>query len=98
MPLWDFVNRILALAGLPPVDADRVRRGSPTPAGAVLEGVYRLFRLRGEPPMTRFLAHQLSTAHWFDLTAARRDLGYTPHVSTADGLAGMRDWVRSLPG
>ena len=43
--------------------------------------------LRGEPPLTRFLVEQASTAHWFDISAARRDLGYRPRVSMAEGLA-----------
>jgi nucleoside-diphosphate-sugar epimerase len=55
-------------------------------AGCVLEVAYALLRLRGEPPMTRFLACELSTAHWFDLSAARRDLGYAPSVSLDEGL------------
>jgi nucleoside-diphosphate-sugar epimerase len=84
-PLWDFVNRVLAAAGLPPV-TKTVSAGVAYAAGAAVEAVYRLLRLRGEPPMTRFVARQLSTAHWFDLTAARRDFGYAPAVSTAEGL------------
>ena len=44
--------------------------------------------------MTRFIARQLSTAHWFDLTAARRDFGYAPQVSTEDGLWRVREWLR----
>ena len=36
--------------------------------------------------MTRFLAEQLSTAHWYDLSAARRDLGYAPRVTVREGL------------
>lgn len=84
-PLWDFVNRILAAAGASPISR-RVPSGVAFVAGAILEGVYRGLRLRGEPPMTRFVARQLSTAHWFDLTAARRDLGYVPTVSTEEGL------------
>jgi len=36
--------------------------------------------------MTRFLAKQLSTAHWFDISAARRDLGYKPKISIEEGL------------
>ena len=40
-----------------------------------------------EPPMTRFLAEPLSTAHWFDQTAIRRDLQWQPAVSLDEGLA-----------
>jgi nucleoside-diphosphate-sugar epimerase len=36
--------------------------------------------------MTRFLAGELSTAHWFNISAARRDLGYEPIVSTDEGI------------
>jgi nucleoside-diphosphate-sugar epimerase len=83
--LWDFINRILSAAGLP-----AVRKSVPFKlawlAGACLEGIYRLLRIRSEPPMTRFVARQLSTAHWFDISAARRDLGYEPIVSTEEGL------------
>lgn len=35
--------------------------------------------------MTRFVAKELSTAHWFDISAARRDLGYQPEISIAEG-------------
>jgi nucleoside-diphosphate-sugar epimerase len=84
-PLADFINRVIAIAGLPPM----TRSISPALAywtGAALECVYRLLRIRSEPTITRFVARQLSTAHWFDLTAAKRDLGYVPEVSTEEGL------------
>ena len=64
-------------------------------AGAVLEAAWRILRLRGEPPMTRFLAEQLSTPHWYDISAARRDFGYVPRVSTAEGLQRLASWWRS---
>ena len=44
---------------------------------------------RGEPPMTRFLAEQLSTAHWFDQRRTREVLRWTPRVSIAEGLAAL---------
>ncbi len=47
---------------------------------------HKLLRLKAEPLLTRFVARQLSTAHWFDLTAARRDLGYQPTVSLDEGM------------
>ncbi|HEY2784018.1 MAG TPA: NAD-dependent epimerase/dehydratase family protein [Fimbriiglobus sp.] len=83
--LYDFINRILATAGLPPV-AKSVAVWKAKLAGRVLEKVYSLFRLSGEPAMTRFLAGQLSTSHWYDISAAKRDLGYEPRVSIEVGL------------
>ncbi len=83
--LWAFLNRVLAAAGVPPVTRT-VSAWKARLAGSVLERVYRWFRLPGEPPMTRFVAAQLSTSHWYDITAARRDLGYEPTVSIDDGL------------
>ena len=67
-------------------------------AGAAAELAYTLLRRTDEPPITRFAARQLSTAHWFDLTAARRDLGYVPHVSTDEGLERLRRHLASTYG
>jgi nucleoside-diphosphate-sugar epimerase len=84
-PLWDLINGILAAAGLPPVTRS-VPRGAALLAGSLLERGYLILRRTDEPPMTRFLANQLSTAHWFDIRAARRDFGYRPTVSIKEGL------------
>lgn len=89
MPIAELISALLGAAGLPPATR-RVPTGVAVVAGSVLETLYRLFRLRGEPPVTRFVARQLSTHHWFDLTAARRDLGWEPRVSTAEGLERLR--------
>ena len=40
--------------------------------------------------MTRFLAEQLSTAHWFDQRRTRELLGWTPALGIDDGLAPPR--------
>jgi nucleoside-diphosphate-sugar epimerase len=36
--------------------------------------------------MTRFLAEQLSTAHWFDQRRTRAALAWTPSVSLDEGF------------
>jgi nucleoside-diphosphate-sugar epimerase len=92
LPLWEMVNRILAAADIPPVS------GSISPqlaysAGCICEVLWRVFRLAGEPPMTRFIAHELASAHWFDISAARRDFGYNPEISIDDGLLRLRTWL-----
>jgi len=94
VPLWDLINRILSAAGVPPVTRS-VPTSVAVAAGALLETAYRLFRIAGEPPMTRFLAHQLSTAHWFNIDAARRDLGYAPAVSINEGLQRLKESFES---
>lgn len=81
----DMINGLLHAAGLPPVER-RIPVWAAELVGSVFETVYGVFRVESEPPMTRFLARQLSTAHWFDISAARRDLGYEPEVSISDGL------------
>lgn len=84
-PVRDVVNAILAAGGLPPET-----RSVPLPlavaAGGAAELLWRLLRRDDDPPMTRFLARQLATAHWFDIGAARRDLGYVPAVGIDEGM------------
>jgi nucleoside-diphosphate-sugar epimerase len=83
--LAEITNGILAAAGLPPVTR-RISAPLAYALGALAELAYGLLRIRKEPPLTRFLARQLSTAHWFEIGAARRDLGYEPAVSIREGL------------
>ena len=61
-------------------------------AGSLIERVWAVRHGDGEPPLTRFLAEQLGTAHWFDPRPARDDLGWTPTVSVDDGLAELAAW------
>jgi nucleoside-diphosphate-sugar epimerase len=49
--------------------------------------------LKGEPPITRFLAEELATSHWFDISAARQELGYQPRVSVEEGLKRLKAWL-----
>jgi nucleoside-diphosphate-sugar epimerase len=83
--LWTLVDELLKAVGAPPP----TRSVSPAMAhlaGAVLEFLYTVLPLSGEPRMTRFMAEELTTHHWFNLTGARRDLGYVPKVTTKEGL------------
>ncbi len=82
---WRWIDEILALAGLPPVERS-ISLAAAWRIGAALETAYRVFRLRGEPRMTRFLAAQLGTSHYFNIAAARRDFGYQPAIDKAEGM------------
>lgn len=84
--LWDWINDLLRALGEPAVTR-RIPLGAARAVGAACELAWRILRLHGEPPMTRFVAAELAKDHWFDLTAARRDLGYAPRISMAEGTA-----------
>lgn len=85
------INDLLQACGQPP-ETRRLPYALAFAIGAVLEAVYSTFRLDSEPPLTRFVAEQLATAHWYDISAARRDLGYVPSISLAQGLAEVAAW------
>jgi nucleoside-diphosphate-sugar epimerase len=91
---WQWIDEVLSLAGLPPVKKS-IPASVAYAIGAAYEKAYRFFELRGEPRMTRFLAAQLSTSHWFDISAARRDFGYEPRVSTGEGMQRLGAWLQA---
>jgi nucleoside-diphosphate-sugar epimerase len=83
--LWDWIDNLLELVGAPKIEK-RVPFKAAYFAGTVMEAVYRIFCIKKEPLMTRFIAAQLAKSHYFDITAAKRELGYSPAVSTEEGL------------
>jgi nucleoside-diphosphate-sugar epimerase len=96
-PLKEIVNGFVTAAGLPPVE-----RSIPVKAavavGHVFETIHRWLPMTGEPRMTPFLAQNLATAHWYDISAAKRDLGYEPEVSIDEGMIRLREWFERSEG
>ena len=92
LALSKIVEKILVAGGLPP----KVRSISPRAAyaaGAVMEAAYTILRVKKEPRITRFVALELATAHWFDIGAARRDFGYVPEISVDEGMRRLAAWL-----
>lgn len=102
-PVGELVRGI-ALAGGAPEPERTVPAGLARRAGALIERVWErdLFRVRssgigsddGEPPLTEFLAEQLSTAHWFDQRRTREVLDWSPTVSIDEGLHRLAAYYR----
>jgi nucleoside-diphosphate-sugar epimerase len=89
IPMKELINRILATANLPPVTKTIPTQLAYT-IGIMMEFVYKIFNLQDEPIMTRFIAKQLSCAHWYDLTAAKNDLGYQAKVTIDEGMERLK--------
>jgi nucleoside-diphosphate-sugar epimerase len=92
-PIGVMINRFLQVYGLPPV-----RMHVPVFlayfGGWFFENLYTILKLKSEPLVTRFLAYELSTSHWFNISAARRDFGYKPEISFDKGLELLRASIR----
>jgi nucleoside-diphosphate-sugar epimerase len=84
-PVAELLAGICAAAGVR-APAWRVPAGLARIGGSVVEAAWRIRPGVDEPPMTRFLAEQLSTAHWFDQRQTRADLQWAPAVSLDEGL------------
>ena len=85
-PVAELLGGMCLAAGVP-APAWRVPASVARAAGSVIERAWALRPGSDEPPMTRFLAEQLSTAHWFDQRRTRADLQWTPQVSLDEGFA-----------
>ena len=85
MPMSHIINEILQAHGMA-----KINKTIPANAlyviGTLSEWIYTLCNIRREPIMTRFIAKQLSCAHWYNITAARDELGYEPRISIKEGL------------
>ncbi len=89
LPMRELLNKILAAGDLPPVTKS-VPPGVAYAVGALLESVYGLLGKQDEPIMTRFVARQLATEHWFDIRAAYNDFDYAPAISIDEGMERLR--------
>jgi len=95
IPIAELINQLLATGGFPPV-TKYLSPGIARFAGRFLETAYRIFGISAEPAITLFLAKQLSTSHWYDISAARKDFGYEVDVSVEQGMERLQAWIQDL--
>ena len=88
------INALLSAAGAPLVGKTIPFRLAYA-VGVLCEGLWTVLPLKGEPPMTRFLAEQLSTSHWYSMAPATRDFGYVPKVTFDEGLRRLAASLKS---
>lgn len=90
-PVAEVLDRLCRAAGVPG-PRGRVPFAAAALAGALVDGVWAVTGRRSVPPLTRFLAEQLATAHWFDQRRTRAALGWRPQVGLDEGFARLGAW------
>ncbi len=85
-----------------PAPSRHVPAGLARFAGGAVDAVTAIRQRLGQdmstdPPLTRFLAEQLSTAHWFDQRRTREALGWSPRISLDEGFSRLADWYAKHP-
>ncbi|MGQ0634690.1 MAG: NAD-dependent epimerase/dehydratase family protein [Planctomycetaceae bacterium] len=93
--LWGWINELLARAGLPPVSKS-ISPSLAYAAGTACELAYNALGLSSEPPMTRFLAQQLGSSHYYSVARAERDFGYHPVVTVDEGMRRLEPDLKRL--
>jgi nucleoside-diphosphate-sugar epimerase len=91
--IWSWINGVLVDCGMPEIKKSISYKKAKN-IGAVLEFIFNTFHLRGEPPMTRFVAGQLAHSHYFDISAAKNDFGYEPVVNPETAMKNTLEWLR----
>ncbi len=87
---WGFITKLLTTLDCP-LPQKQVSLRKAYYAGLFFEVLYTLCRLKKDPPMTRFLALQLGTSHWFKIDKARRELEWEPQVNMEEGLKRLKE-------
>ncbi len=93
--LWEWINELLAIFSYPPVKFSVPTKVAEAVAGLSEWSSRTLFGGSRPPSFTRFLVSQMSTSHFFDISAARDELGYRPAFSVKEALQALRDSYKS---
>ncbi len=94
--LWDWIKELLQKMEVPPINKT-ISYQRAKQLGGILEWVYGALNIKSEPPMTRFLASQLATSHYFDISNARKDFNYAPIVDQEEGMNRLIRFLMAHP-
>ena len=90
-PIGEMIRRI-AVAGGAQEPTLNLPAGLAKAAGSLIERFWDAEQRGDEPPITRFLAEQMSTAHWFDQRRTQEVLRWRPRISLAEGFELTRQY------
>ena len=93
--LWDWLNDLFSSLKLAPV-TKKISFRIAYHIGWVMEMLWKLLSIGGDPPMTRFVASQLAHDHWFSSKNAKEDFGYSPILSMQEAMKETLPWLKKI--
>ena len=90
-PVAEILARVCRAAGVPG-PSRHVPAGVGRLAGSAVDVLWGVLGREETPPLTRFLAEQLTTAHWFDQRRTREVLDWAPAVGLDEGFRKLASW------
>ncbi len=94
--LWEWIDNLLLALDYPIVERT-VSYRTARRVGVIFEVIYGALRIKKEPPMTRFVAAQLATSHYFNIDKAKKDFGYAPVVDPDEAMAALVRHLKEHP-
>ena len=83
--MWQWIDEILVLNGI-----EKIKKNIPSKLAYflawVLECISQIRPGKPEPLLTRFLVKEMYTSHYFDISAAKKELGYLPKYSIKEAM------------
>lgn len=90
--IWQWLNSLLTRLSIPPVQRS-IGYDKAYSLASILEMIFKVIPF-GEPPLTRFVVGQLAFSHYFDISAIKKDLGYSPIVNSNEAFSRTVDWLK----
>ncbi len=89
--LWELIKKICDELGLQ-FPKRKITYQAANGFAAALEAIYTLIPTHPEPPLTRMSINMIAHSTTLDISAAKRDLGYAPHISVDEGYQKFMQW------
>ncbi len=92
--LWPWVHLLLSKLDIPQPSV-KIPASLAYGIGLLCEILYKVLFIKKQPPMTRFVAKELSEDHYFNISMAKMDLHYIPKISNEEGLEQLVAWLKN---
>lgn len=97
LSLWEWINDRLKDMEFSTIKKNISYRKAKN-IGAIFEFIFKLLNISSEPPVTRFVAAQMAFSHYFDISAAKNDLKYSPMIDNSEAIKKTINYFKGEEG